>query len=188
MGYPIKKENIDGIIVHRSKIYVSKSKGVLKRLLNYFSFVLSSIRISNKLSKTDYVICESPPLFLGISALYLSRRLNAKLIFNVSDLWPESAEKLDIVNNNFFLNLAYRLEKYLYEKSFLVTGQTQGIVANINKRFPNIPTLWLPNGIDKEVYEVPENKDWITEYGIEGKKSLCLRRNYWSCSRFRCHY
>ena len=171
-GLSYKKENIDGIIVHRSKIYVSKSKGVLKRLLNYFSFVLSSIRISNKLSKADYIICESPPLFLGISALYLSRRLNAKLIFNVSDLWPESAEKLDIVNNNFFLNLAYKLEKYLYKKSFLVTGQTQGIVANINKRFPNIPTLWLPNGIDKEVYDVPENKDWITEYGIEGKSDI----------------
>ena len=169
-GLSYKKEIIDGIKVHRSKIYVSKSKGILKRLLNYFSFVLSSIRISNKLSKADYIICESPPLFLGISALYISRRLNAKLIFNVSDLWPESAEKLDIVNNKFFLNLAYRLEKYLYKKSFLVTGQTQGIVANINKRFPNIPTLWLPNGIDKEVYEVPENKDWIIEYGIEGKR------------------
>jgi glycosyltransferase involved in cell wall biosynthesis len=169
-GLSYFKEHIDGIKVHRSKIYVSKSKGVFKRLLNYFSFVLSSIRVSNKLSKTDYVICESPPLFLGISALYLSRRLNAKLIFNVSDLWPESAEKLNIVSNKFFLNLAYKLEEYLYKKSFLVTGQTQGIVANINKRFPNISTLWLPNGIDKEVYEVPENKDWITEYGIEGKK------------------
>ena len=169
-GLSYLKEYLDGVKVHRSKIYVSKSKGVLKRLINYFSFVLSSIRISNKLSKTDYIICESPPLFLGISALYLSRRLNAKLIFNVSDLWPESAEKLDIVNNNFFLNLAYKLEKYLYKKSFLVTGQTQGIVANINKRFPNIPTLWLPNGIDKEVYDVAENKDWIIEYAIEGKR------------------
>jgi glycosyltransferase involved in cell wall biosynthesis len=169
-GLSYFKEHIDGIKVHRSKIYVSKSKGVFKRLLNYFSFVLSSIRVSNKLSKTDYIICESPPLFLGISALYLSKKLKAKLIFNVSDLWPETAEKLDIVNNKFFLNLAYKLEKYLYKKSFLVTCQTQGIEININKRFPNIPTLWLPNGIDKEVYDVPENKDWITEYGIEGKR------------------
>jgi glycosyltransferase involved in cell wall biosynthesis len=168
-GLSYIKEDIDGIKVHRSKIYVSKSKGVLKRLLNYFSFVFSSIRVSNKLSKTDYVICESPPLFLGISALFISKKLKAKLIFNVSDLWPESAEKLDIVNNKFFLNLAYKLEEYLYKKSFLVTGQTQGIVTNINNRFPNIPTLWQPNGIDKEVYEVPENKDWIKEYSLEGK-------------------
>jgi glycosyltransferase involved in cell wall biosynthesis len=168
-GLSYKKENIDGVKVHRSKIYVSKSKGVLKRLLNYFSFVLSSIKQSNKLSKTDYLICESPPLFLGISALYISKKLNAKLIFNVSDLWPESAEKLDIVHNKFLLNIAYKLEKYLYKKSFLVTGQTQGIITNVNKRFPSIPTLWLPNGIDKEVYEVSENKDWIIEYGLEGK-------------------
>ena len=168
-GLSYFKEHLDGVKVHRSKIYVSKSKGVLKRLLNYFSFVLSSIRVSNKLSKTDYVICESPPLFLGISALFISKKLKAKLIFNVSDLWPESAEKLNIVNNKFFLNLAYKLEEYLYKKSFLVTGQTQGIVANINKRFPNIPTLWQPNGIDKEVYDVSENKDWIKEYALEGK-------------------
>lgn len=168
-GSSYTKENIDGVKVHRSKIYVSKGKGVLNRLLNYFSFVFSSIGISNKLSKTDYLICESPPLFLGISALYISKKLKAKLIFNVSDLWPESSEKLGIVKNKFLLNIAYKLEKYLYKKSFLVTGQTQGIIANLNKRFPNIPTLWLPNGIDKEVYEVSENKNWIKEYGIEGK-------------------
>ena len=168
-GLSYFKEFIDGIKVHRSNIYVSKSKGVLKRLLNYFSFVLSSIRVSNKLSKTDYVICESPPLFLGISALHIAKKLNAKLIFNVSDLWPESAEKLDIVNNKFFLNLAYKLEQYLYKKSFLVTGQTQGIIANINNRFPNVPTLWQPNGVDKEVYDVLENKDWIKSYKLEGK-------------------
>ena len=103
-GLKYSIEYIDSIKVHRSKIYVSKSKGVFKRLLNYFSFVLSSMKSLNKLKKTDYVICESPPLFLGISALYISKKLNAKLIFNVSDLWPESADKLDIVTNKFFLN------------------------------------------------------------------------------------
>ena len=169
-GLSYFKEYIDGIKVHRSKIYISKSKGVLKRLLNYFSFVYSSIRVSKKLSKTDYVICESPPLFLGISALYITKNLNAKLIFNVSDLWPESAEKLNIVNNRFLLNFAYKLEEYLYKKSFLVTGQTQGIISNINRRFPNIPTLWHPNGIDEEAYNVTVNKNWINEYSLQEKR------------------
>jgi glycosyltransferase involved in cell wall biosynthesis len=168
-GESYLEEMIDGIKVHRTAIYVSKSKGVFKRLLNYFSFVLSSMRAYRKLSDADYVICESPPLFLGISAFYITKRLKAKLIFNVSDLWPESAEKLEIVNNKFFLFLAYKLEGFLYNKSFLVTGQTQGIVENINQRFPKIPSLWQPNGIDKEVYDVPVNTDWKKEYGIEGK-------------------
>lgn len=164
------EEIIDGVRVVRSSIYVTKDKGVTKRLMNYFSFVWSSMRAYKRLSEADYVLCESPPLFLGISALNLARKLKAKMIFNVSDLWPESAEELDIVSNKFFLGLAYKLEAYLYKKSFLVTGQTQGIVADINKRFPEVPTMWLPNGIDKDVYSFKDiETDWLEDYGIQGK-------------------
>jgi glycosyltransferase involved in cell wall biosynthesis len=156
--------------VVRSSIYVTKDKGVAKRLMNYFSFVWTSIRSHKRLGEADYVLCESPPLFLGISALYLARKLKAKMIFNVSDLWPESAEELDIVSNKFFLGLAYKLEAYLYNKSFLVTGQTQGIVTDINNRFPKVPTMWLPNGIDKDVYSFSDTEsEWLEEFGIQGK-------------------
>ena len=169
-GIKEMEETIDGVRVVRSSIYVTKDKGVAIRLMNYFSFVWTSMRSYKKLSKADYVLCESPPLFLGISALYLARKLKAKMIFNVSDLWPESAEELDIVSNKFFLDLAYKLEAYLYRKSFLVTGQTQGIVENIDRRYPGVPTMWLPNGIDKEVYDFNDTSDeWIRQHGLEGK-------------------
>ncbi|MDA8819497.1 glycosyltransferase family 4 protein [Schleiferiaceae bacterium] len=165
------EETIDGVRVVRSSIYVTKDKGVAKRLMNYFSFMWTSMRSYKRLSEADYVLCESPPLFLGISALYLARKLKAKMIFNVSDLWPESAEELDIVSNKFFLGLAYKLEANLYKKSFLVTGQTQGIVADINRRFPKVSTMWLPNGIDKDVYSFEDiETDWLEEYGIQGKR------------------
>lgn len=170
-GIKEMNETIDGVRVLRSSIYVTKDKGVAKRLMNYFSFVWTSMRSHKRLRAADYVLCESPPLFLGISALYLARKLKAKMIFNVSDLWPESAEELDIVSNNFFLGLAYKLEAFLYKKSFLVTGQTQGIVADINKRFPKVPTMWLPNGIDKDVYTFSElETDWLQEYNIQNKR------------------
>jgi glycosyltransferase involved in cell wall biosynthesis len=165
------EETIDGVRVVRSSIYVTKDKGVAKRLMNYFSFVWTSMRSHKRLREADYVLCESPPLFLGISALYLAWKLKAKMIFNVSDLWPESAEELDIVSNKFFLGLAYKLEAFLYKKSFLVTGQTQGIVADINKRFPKVPTMWLPNGIDKDVYTFSDlETDWLREYTIQDKR------------------
>lgn len=149
----IKEEVIDGIKVYRSGIYVSKSKGIFARLLNYFSFVWTSFWRGRKLGNFDYLLVESPPLFLGYSAMALSRKLNAKLIFNVSDLWPESAEKLNIVNNKTLLKFAYNLEAKCYKRATFITGQTQGIVDNIKERFPSKNVYWLPNGVDVTFYD-----------------------------------
>tara|TARA_B100000508_G_scaffold141079_1_gene146057 strand:- start:28667 stop:29893 length:1227 start_codon:yes stop_codon:yes gene_type:complete len=168
-------EVISGIDVHRTAIYATPSKGLIKRLRNYFSFVWSSYFIGRKKIKGhfDFVLCESPPLFLGISALKLAKRYNAKFIFNVSDLWPESAEKLGLVNNRLMLGMAYKLEKYLYKKSDLITGQTQGIVNNISERFPELKTYWLPNGVDLNYYN-PVNFDssWRVENDYNEKELL----------------
>jgi glycosyltransferase involved in cell wall biosynthesis len=147
-----REEQIDGIAVHRAGIYVSASKSIVARLLNYFSFVWTSYWRGRKLDKFDFLLVESPPLFLGYSAMALSRKLSAKLIFNVSDLWPESAEKLGIVNNPYLLKMAYRLEAKCYQRAALVTGQTEGITADIAQRFPSTQVYWLPNGVNIEYY------------------------------------
>ena len=147
-----REETIEGITVHRSWIYVSASKSIVARLLKYFSFVWSSYWRGRRVHSFDYLMVESPPLFLGYSAIALSKKLNAKLIFNVSDLWPESAEKLGLVTNKNLLNMAYKLEKKCYQASTLITGQTQGIVNDIKQRFPAKEVSWLPNGVDISFY------------------------------------
>lgn len=162
-------EEMEGLKVHRASIYVSKKKSIVHRLRNYFSFVLSSARVgSKKLGQFDFLLCESPPLFLGYSAMYLARTKKAKLIFNVSDLWPESAEKLGVVTNPKLLAMAYRLEARLYRKAALVTGQTQGICQNIHSRFPSVTTYWLPNGVDLSYYNPTEIQagNWRQQMGF----------------------
>jgi len=179
-GYENKKyfyEEIEGIPVHRTSIYATPSKGIIKRLRNYFSFVFSSYFIGNKKIKDsfDYVLCESPPLFLGLSAYRIAKKHKAKFIFNVSDLWPESAEKLNLVNNKLMLNAAYRLEAFLYSKADLITGQTQGIVSNIKERFPDKKIYWLPNGVDVRFFD-PKNFDrtWREQKGYKDSEILIL--------------
>lgn len=171
-GYKGKKyikEDMNGLVVHRTSIYVPKSKGIFNRLFNYFSFVRSSYRFGKKnLKEFDFLLCESPPLFLGYSAMWLSKKLNAKLIFNVSDLWPESAEKLGLVRNKLFLKMAYWLEKKCYQSSYLVTGQTQGIVNDIRKRFPNKDVYWLPNGVNLSKYDPSKT----VSYGLREKYNI----------------
>ena len=169
-------EEVDGLKIHRSWIYVSNSKGVLKRLLSYFSFVISSLLTGLfKLPTFDYVLCESPPLFLGITALFLKKAKKAKLIFNVSDLWPESAEKLGIVNNRFFLSLATKLEEFIYKHSNLITGQTQGICQNISTRFPHKKVHWLPNGADLRYYNADtDDLVWRKQNNFEATDFILL--------------
>ena len=158
IGKKYFQENIEGCSIHRTAIYVSKSKSIAARLRNYFSFVWSSYKYGiRKLDQNyDAVFCESPPLFLGISAYLIAKRKKAKFIFNVSDLWPESAEKLGLVKNKIFLKLAIILEEFLYKKAALITGQTKGITSNISSRFPNKNVHWLPNGVDLNFYN-PKN-------------------------------
>lgn len=147
-----KYEEIDSVPVYRTWIYVSRSRGIFSRLLNYFSFVITAFCKLLMMKRADYLVCESPPLFLGITAVLISRIKRTKLVFNVSDLWPESAEKLDLVTNKFVLKLSYQLEAWIYKRSYLISGQTKGIVKSIESRFPEKRVVWFPNGVDFDFF------------------------------------
>jgi glycosyltransferase involved in cell wall biosynthesis len=169
------QEFIDGVSVYRTWIFVSSSRGIIFRLLNYFSFAITSFFKLLSLPKADYIICESPPLFLGITAVLVAKIKGSKLVFNVSDLWPESAEKLEIISNKFLINLAYKLEKWIYKNSFLISGQTKGIVTNIQSRFPTRKVVWFPNGVDIDFFEgIHKSFPWRKDLKIQSEDFVLL--------------
>lgn len=163
-------EKIDEVSVFRAWIFVTKSRNIFFRILNYFSFVITSFMKLLWLPKTDYILCESPPLFLGITAVVIAKIKGAKLIFNVSDLWPESAEKLNIVTNKWILGFAYRLEAWIYRNADMISGQTKGIVSNIQSRFHRKEVIWFPNGVDLDFINHEKDKfpaNWRKELSIQ---------------------
>lgn len=166
------KDELDGLKVHRSYIFVSKNKSIIFRLLNYFSFVFSSLLVGLfKTGKYDLIICESPPLFLGWTAVLLKWWKRAKLVFNVSDLWPESAVKLGLVTNKLLIKSSTWLEEWIYRKSDFISGQTQGIVKDIQTRFPQKPIFWLRNGIDIADMKAQINgSNWRKDVGYQSNQ------------------
>ena len=169
-----KQEMNNGLEINRSYIFVSQRKSIFFRLLNYFSFVLSSLLTGIfKAGKVDLIICESPPLFLGLTAVFLKKLKRAKLLFNVSDLWPESVEKLGIIQNRMLINLSIKLEEWIYKHSDKISGQTQGIVENIKTRFPGKPIFWLKNGVDFNKLKMRlTGKNWREENGFKSDNLL----------------
>ena len=161
-------EEIDGVKVLRSWIFASKNKKTIIQLLCYFSFVFSSLIIGLlKLRKSDVLICESPPLFLGFTALMIKYLKRMKLVMNVSDLWPESAVQLGLIGPGLALSGLEWFERLLYRKSSLVSCQTEGIVKGVLDKYPSARTLLFPNGVDLEMF-MPEEKD------LDLKKSLAF--------------
>lgn len=155
----VRRETRDGVAVIRCWVHPSQSTRIVPRLASYFSFVLSSLLVGFfTLGKLDYLMTESPPLFLGISGYWLSRRTGARWLFNVSDLWPESAVHLGAVSpGGWALRAASALESFCYRRAWLVTGQSREILENIRSRFPSVSTYHLSNGVDTDLFR-PEHR------------------------------
>jgi glycosyltransferase involved in cell wall biosynthesis len=175
-GKKVVIEELEGIKIIRTGIYATKSKSFTKRLRNYLSFTFSSVLTGSRyIDKQDAIITESPPLFLGWSGYVISKMKKAKFVFNISDLWPESAVKLGVLHNKALIKMSTWLEEFCYKKAHAVTGQTKGIVDNIvNRGIDNNKVHLITNGVDTEFFK-KENRDekFRKEIDIEKKFAVC---------------
>jgi glycosyltransferase involved in cell wall biosynthesis len=157
-GGLLRRETREGVRIFRTFVYPTKSTRMTKRLLNYFSFVVSSLLIGTfVLPRLDYLITESPPLFLGLSGFWLSLLKGSKWIFNVSDLWPESAVRLGVVGPGPSLRLAEFLEAKCYHHAWAISCQSKEILESIQTRSPGKRVILLSNGVDTEKFQ-PGNR------------------------------
>ncbi len=143
-------EQIGRIRTIRVPLYTAKT-GFTKRLRSYLSFAASASRFGPRLcGRPDLLFVESPPLFIGYAARYLSWRWRCPFVFNVSDLWPESAIRMGIVKPGMATRMAERLERKLYRKAAAVTGQSAEIVEAVRRIVPRVKAEVITNGVDPQ--------------------------------------
>lgn len=125
----------------------------LGRLWAYFSFVWYGMRgISTRLKgrKYDCIIATSPPLFVGILAIVASWMKRAPYVFEVRDLWPESAIDTGVLKNKWIIRLSYWLEKTIYKRAALINVLTPAFRDKLvqNKGIPQEKIVFIPNACD----------------------------------------
>lgn len=143
-------EHKDGVRIIRTLCYPTQSPRFVRRMTYYLTFALTAVLLGIwGLGRQDVLMVESPPLFLGPSALVLGFLTRAKVIFNVSDVWPLSAVKAGIISGKGWpAKLSFWLEKYMYRHVRLVTGTSPGLIQDIRSRFPDVPAAVITNGVD----------------------------------------
>lgn len=142
-------EGVEVIRCHVSELY---NVNFLGRLWGYFSFVFSSAwaGLTKVRGSYDVVLVTSPPLFVGISGLFLKFLKKCPLVFEVRDLWPESAIDTGVLRNRFIIRLAYWFERRVYKSSKLVNTLTpafQSILVE-KKGVDKDKVIMIPNAAD----------------------------------------
>jgi len=142
-------DNVNVIRCHVSEAY---NANFLGRLWAYFSFVFSSLWaglfIARK--KYDVILVTSPPLFVGISGYLISRIKRIPLVFEVRDLWPESAIDTGVLTSRIIIKIAYWFEAFIYKKSRLVNTLTPAFEKILikKKKVPAEKVVMIPNASD----------------------------------------
>src|SRR5690606_14264240 len=91
-GEWLRCEDVEGIEVIRTWLYAAPNKGFFKRVLSFFSFFLSSVVLGRIFGpRPDLVLGTSPQFLAAVSAYLLSRMHNVPFVFELRDIWPESA-------------------------------------------------------------------------------------------------
>jgi glycosyltransferase involved in cell wall biosynthesis len=139
-------EKYDDISIRRYWHLPSNSNNPFLRIISMFSFAITIwFSLFHLLrSKPDFIIIQTPPLFVGLSSVWLSKLTKAKRILNVSDVWPLTALELGVVKKGLFYSFSEWVEKKMYKGSQLILGQSNEILQHVNK-FVSYPSFLYRN-------------------------------------------
>lgn len=180
MKLPYTLRNYNGVDYYYLPARAYYGNG-MARLLNMLDFARSigalSQKIDNKeLQKPDILIPSCPHPFVFPSAYKLAKKYNAKIIYEVRDIWPLSLiELLDISSIHPFVLWLKWIEKQAYCKSDAIVSLLPNALEHMaplgldERKFH-----YIPNGINTlEQNELPEQLphnhlkvfQWLKEHG-----------------------
>lgn len=125
------------------------------RMWAFLAFIFSASTAALRAGKADVVIATSPPLTVAIPGWIAARLKSGKLIFEVRDLWPESAVTTGVLHENGTLTqMLYSLEKWAYKSAGLINVLTPAFKSDIAKRSLKAESdiVLVPNGADLDLF------------------------------------
>ncbi|MEP7337871.1 MAG: glycosyltransferase family 4 protein [Acidobacteriota bacterium] len=151
-GQFVKREKVEGIDLLRTWVYCAANKGFFRRILNFLSFFFSSLILGSLMTRqTDVVVGTSPQFFCAVAAYCLSRVKRAPFVFEVRDIWPQSAIELGVLKNRRLIRVLEAIEMHLYRHAALIVPVAESTREYLlGKGVPAEKIRVIPNGVDAQ--------------------------------------
>lgn len=120
-----------------------------KRILNWFLFTWMLRKLPASLPHLPDTILYSSPALIGfLGARKLARRFNAKLVFEVRDIWPLTLTEIgNFSERHMFIRFMQWIEDKAYRTSDNVISNLQHAIVHMTQRgMAQEKFEWIPNG------------------------------------------
>ncbi len=141
--------------VWRCYVPGSYRKSYAGRMWAFFAFTLSAATAALRSRKADVVIATSPPLVAVIPGWLAAVRHRARFVFEMRDLWPESAITTGVLSEKGLLTRAlFVLERWGCRVADRVNVLTPAFRDDLLRRGlkPAEQIVFVPNGADLDLF------------------------------------
>ncbi|WP_437603971.1 glycosyltransferase family 4 protein [Sorangium sp. So ce590] len=165
-------EHVSGTRVIRLPSYLDHSRSRLRRTLNYASFAASTAVLGPALSgRADVAWVHNPAPSLAVAASWLAALRGIPWVYEVQDLWPETAAASGMLDNPHVLAGIDRVNRALYRRAASLIVISPGLVRALSRKgVPEGKVHVIPNWADDRIYQpVEPDPQLAAEHGLTGR-------------------
>lgn len=154
-------EVINGVRVHRCPL-IPRKTGVLLRVLNYYSFVLSSLWYLRR-CKEDFDVVfvnQLSPVMMAQAGLSWAKRHGKKCVLYCLDQWPESLLAGGIRKDSAVYNLFLKVSRKIYSSADEILVTSRGFTSYFENvlKVKNKTIGYLPQYAEGMFEELPQTE------------------------------
>ncbi len=164
-------EFLSGIKVVRVKTYIAANQGVLRRSLDFVSYLFTGTIAGLFQPRPDIVIATSPQFFAAVAGWLVAELKNRPFVFELGDLWPSSISAVGAMKKGVILYLLEKFELFLYRRASSVAALTSSFKKNLVGRHISSDKIHVVmNGVDLDRYEPKSRNEKLSKVmGLDDK-------------------
>ena len=168
----ITRRQVEGIDLRIINVRHDNKQTFWRRMAAFLSFMFLSTLEALRVRDADVVFATSTPLTTGVPGTLAHWWRGVPFVFEVRDLWPETAVAVGAVTNPLLIWLAGQAERTFYRAAARIVVVSERMAERLRERLgPRADKVCvIPLGTDVPLFaQAAPDLAWRREHGLEGK-------------------